>query len=162
VRAASKRTIRKKCIYNTTSIDHIEHSYNIVTSHLRRNNTLTKTYAKFPPRAIYAAVKRFLEQSPSEPLDIAVTFETLRDFETVADFLESLEAEHTITKGYTNESLEEYALKELTEKAQILGKQIVNKNEVILSQNEYSWLKLCERNWKKINRKADGWPLSLS
>jgi len=102
VRVTFKRNIRKKCVYNNASIDHTEHCYSIVISHLRRNKTLTKTYAKFPPRAIYAAVKRFLEQSTSEPLDIAVTFETLRDFDTVADFLESLQAEHTINKTYSD------------------------------------------------------------
>lgn len=159
MRTAFKRKIRKKCVYNNASIDHTEHCYNIVISHLRRNKTLTKTYAKFPPRAIYAAVKRFLAQSISEPLDIAVTFETLRDFETVADFLESLQAEHTITKGYTDESLADYALEELTEKAEILGKQIAGKNEVIVSRAEYTWLKLCERYYKKH---LNNWPLSLS
>lgn len=162
MRVTFKRTVKKDPFYNTASVDRVEHCYNIVISHLRRNNTLTKTYAKFPPRAIYAAVKRFLAQSKYEPLDIAVTFETLRDFETVADFLESLQAEHTITKDYTDESLEDYCLEELTEKAEILGKQIANKNEVIVSRAEYYWLKNCECQIKKMQRKSEGWPLNLS
>lgn len=161
MRAASKRTPGKKYSYNNASIDNTEHCYNIVISHLRRNNTLTKTYAKFPPRAIYAAVKRFLEQSLTEPLDIAVTFESLRDFDTVADFLESLETEPTINKTYSDAFLEDYALEELTEKAEILGKQISGKNEVIVSRAEYYWLKNCERQIKKMQRKSEGWPLNL-
>jgi hypothetical protein len=158
VRAASKRTVRKIPIYNNASVDHTEHCYNLVISHLRRNNTLTKTYKKFPPRAIYAAVNQFLERSPSEPLDIAVTFETLRDFDTVADFLDSLEAEHMINKNYSDACIEEACLTELQEKAEILGKKIAGRNEIIVSRAEYTWFKTCERNWKKTKRDLNGWP----
>ena len=161
MRAASKRIVRKDPILNAVSIDRIEHCYNVVCSHLRRVGSYHQTIRKFPPRAIYAAVKRVLENSPSEPLDIAVEFETLRDYSTVDAFIDSLVAAHMITKTRTDETLKDYALDELIEKAQIIGKQIANKNEVILSQNEYHWLKKCEYNWLKQKRQLNGLAQSL-
>jgi replicative DNA helicase len=169
VRASSKHPFRKDPIYN---ICHTEHCYNSVISHLRRNNTLTKTYAKFPPRAIYSAVKRFLEQSSSEPLDIAVTFEALRDYETVDAFLESLQAEHMINKTYSDATLEDMALtaleEQLAEHADILGKKIVNKHAATLAENEvaipeidYYYLKRRDAQLKKLEVAACGWTLSL-
>lgn len=158
MRAASKAKNRKDPIYNTASIDRVEHCFNVVCSHLRKIDSYKQTIRKFPPRAFYAAVKQVLEHSLTEPLDIAVDFEGLRDFSTVDAFLESLAEQHTITKGYTDEALTEYALAEITEKAEILGKQIANRNEVIVSRGEYAWLKTCERNWKKTKRDLNGWP----
>lgn len=146
-----RRIKRKNAIVNGVSVDRVEHCYNVVCSHLRKVGSYKQTNRKFPPRALYAAVKQVLEHSPSEPLDIAVDFEGLRDYSTIQAFLESLAEQHTITKGYTDESLADYALEELTEKAEILGKQIADKNEVVLSQNEYAWLKICECTYKNTS-----------
>ena len=160
MRAASKRNIKKHPFFNSASVDRVEHCYNIVSSHLRKVGTYNKTIKKFPPRAIYAAVKHYLERSPSEPLDIAVEFEQLRDFSTVDEFLESLQEQHTLAKDIDKQGYF-YALDEVEEKAAILGLKLLEKNEVAVNKNEYYFLLRCQKQFESLKRDSQGWPLSL-
>jgi len=89
-----------------------------------------------------------------------VTFEELRDFDTVDSFLEYLEGRYEI--GKADADVYDYALQEVEEKAEILKLQVIDpRKEVAVSRALYSWLRICERNWKAIQRKTDGWPVGL-
>jgi hypothetical protein len=160
VRAASKAKNRKDPILNAVSVDRVEHCYNLVTSHFRAMGTWNKTIVKFPPRAIYAAVKKFLERSPSDALDIAVSFEELRDFETVDGFIEYLEKQYEISKDHSDIAYD-YALEEVTQKVEILGLKLLDKNEVAVNKHEYYYLLRRDSEYKKLKKYANGWPLSL-
>jgi hypothetical protein len=164
VRAASKRTYIKKIKRKTAtskgvSIDRIEHNFNIVLSHLRQVGTYKQTLAKHNALVIYSCVRRCLENSESDMLDLAIEFEHLRDYDNIDDFIEHLEKQHSVSKTYSDATLEDMALTELKEHAEILNKQIISKHEIAVSRQEYAWLKICERTYKKH---LNGWPLSLS
>jgi len=146
---------------NGVSVDRVEHNYNIVMSHLRKVGTYKQTLAKHPAVVIYQCVRRCLENSPSDALDLAVEFEQLHTFDDSGDFISYLEKQHSLSKTYRDSVLEDMALTELTDHAKILGKKIANRNEVIISQNEYYWLKNCEGTLKKLCDNAGGWPQSL-
>ena len=95
-----KQRIRKKDLKpNTVPVERVEHYYSIVTAHLRAAGTWKKTVAKFPPRAIYGAVKQIIERL-SSTIDFCAEFEQLRDHETVQDFIESLHFSVTHTKQH--------------------------------------------------------------
>lgn len=142
---------------SNASPDRVEHAYNAVISHFRRQGTYQRINQKFPPKALYTAVRRVLERSLSEPSDIAATFEELRDFETVDDFLEHLEGRREISKS--DADVYDYALQEVEEKAEILQLQLIDpKKEVAVSRAKFIWFKTCERNWKKTRRDLNGWP----
>jgi hypothetical protein len=173
VRAASKRTYIKKIKRKTAtskgvSIDRIEHSFNIVLSHLRQVGAYKQTLAKHNVLVIYRCVRRCLENSESDMLDLAVEFEHLREYDNIDDFIEHLEKMHSVSKTYSNATLEDMALTELKEHADILGKKIVNKHAAMLGENEvaipeidYYYFKRRDAQLKKLERSASGWPLSL-
>ena len=145
-----RRIQKEPCAY-TLSKERIEHHYNAVISHLRAVGAYKKTLKKFPPRAIYAAVKRVLERSGTDPLDLAVEFEGLRDFDTVQDFLEDLEKRHMVSQDNGDDLAKSYAEEELEEKAEYLGK-------IVLDKHDFYWLKRCEVAFKKQQRNLNGWP----
>jgi len=173
VRAASKRTYIKKIRRKTltskgVSIDRIEHNFNIVLSHLRQVGTYKQTLAKHNVLCIYRCVRRCLENSESDMLDLAVEFEHLRDYDNIDDFIEHLEKLHSVSKTYSDAALQDILLTDLQEHADTLGKKIVNKHAAMLGENEvavheidYYYLKRRDAQLKKLERLASGWPLNL-
>jgi len=67
--------------------------YNRIKDHLSSNGTWAATAKKFPPNAIRSAVKAILKRIDYDPeyLDWGTIFESLKDFETVDDFIKDLE-----------------------------------------------------------------------
>ena len=173
MRATSKKTYIKKIRRKTVtskglSIDRIEHNFNIVMSHLRQTGTYKQTLTKHNALCIYAAVKRCLENSVADSLDIAVLFEELRDYDNIDDFMKHLEEQHFVSKTYRDDVIEDMALTELEEHASVLGKKIVSKHAVMLEENEvaipeidYFFLKRRDAQLKKLEVASGGWPLSL-
>jgi hypothetical protein len=159
VKSFCRKIKRKNTIVNGVSVDRVEHSFNIVLSHLRQVGTYKQTLAKHNALVIYACVRRCLENSESDMLDLAVEFEHFREYDNIDDFIEYLEKQHSVSKTYSDATLQDLALTELQEHAEILNKQIISKHEIAVSRQEYAWLKLCERTYKKH---LNNWPLSLS
>lgn len=164
MRAAFKKTyikkIRKKpATSNGLSVDRIEHNFNLILSHLRKVGSYEQTLKKHNPLVIYACVRRCLENS--DMLDLAVLFEHLREYDNIDDFIEYLEKQHSVSKTYRDATLEDMALTELQEHAEILNKQIISKHEIAVSSHEYYYLKRCESELRKLRRLSSGWPLSL-
>jgi hypothetical protein len=114
---------RKNTIVNGVSVDRVEHSFNIVLSHLRQVGTYKQTLIKHNVLVIYSCVRRCLENSESDMLDLAVEFEHLRDYDNIDDFIEHLEKQHAVSKTYSDATLQDMALTELKEHADILGKK---------------------------------------
>ena len=163
-----RRIKRKNASINGVSVDRVEHNFNIVLSHLRQVGTYKQTLAKHNVLVIYRCVRRCLENSESDMLDLAIEFEHLRDYDNIDDFIEHLEKQHSVSKTYSDAALQDLALTELKEHADILGKKIVNKHAAMLGENEvavheidYYYLKRRDAQLKKLEVKADGWPLSL-
>ncbi len=166
MRSAFKKTYIKKIRKQTVtskgvSIDRVEHSFNTVLSHLRQVGTYKQTLAKHNVLVIYSCVRRCLEHSASDALDLAIEFEHFREYDNTDDFIEHLEKQHAVSKTYCDAALEDMALTELKEHAEILNKQIISKHEIAVSRHEYYYLKRCESELQKLKHKNDGWPLSL-
>jgi len=68
-------------------------------------------------------VKKCLENSPSDALDLAVEFEHFREHENIDDFIESLQKQHSVSTRYSNAAIEDMALTELQEHAENLRRQ---------------------------------------
>jgi len=138
--------------------ERVRHFYDLVCVHLQNRGTWKKTVVKFPPNAVYTAVRRVLERkNPDFDWDI---FEHLREFSTINEFLEWLESEHQIEPDYEKEALE-YAKAQLHRDAEALNKKIVNQHDRVISLQQYEWLKRQERELQALKRDAKGWPLSL-
>ncbi len=159
---------RKGTIINGVSVDRVEHNFNLVLSHLRQVGTYERTLKKHNVLVIYQLVRRCLENSESDKLDLAVEFEHLHDFDNTDDFIDYLEKQHSISKTYRDAVLKDMALTELEEHADILNKKIVNKHAVVLGENEvaipeidYYYFKRRDAQLKKLEVAACGWPLSL-
>jgi hypothetical protein len=132
-------------------------------SHLRRVGTYKQTLAKHKALVIYTCVRKCLENSSSDSLDLAVEFEHLKNFENIDDFIEYLEKQHTISKSYSDGLRRDLALEDLQEHAKNLGRtvQIIDKNEVVINKDEYFYLKRLEERVKELSETANHWPLSL-
>ena len=156
MRAASKKNLRKDPFYNTASVDRVEHYLDSVINHLTARGTLKPTLAKFRYLGLKTAVRRLLNSGFSDAVDFQTCFETLRDFDDIQSWLESLqlEVEGRIQRGYSIEELKEGKLAEVKEDANRLGMVILDKKEhVRLLENE--------RKYFGLIRSADGWLLSL-
>jgi hypothetical protein len=156
VRAASKIKIRKDPFYNAVSVDRVEHYLDSVINHLTARGTLKPTLAKFRYLGLKTAVRRLLNSGFSDAVDFQTCFETLRDFDDIQSWLESLQLEYEgrIPRGYSIEELKEGKLAEVKEDAKRLGM-------VILDKKEYVRLLENERKYFGLIRSAGGWPLSL-
>ena len=161
MRRFSRRIHKKHVSVNGVSVDKVEHNFNVVMSHLRQVGMYRQTLAKHNALVIYRCVRRCLENSPSDALDLAVEFEQLREFDNIGDFLEHLERQHAVSKTYSEALLEDLALEDLKEKASILGLKILEKNEVAVGKNEYYYLKRLEQQMKKLKQNSKKWTLSL-
>lgn len=163
-----RRIKRKNASINGVSVDRVEHNFNIVLSHLRQVGTYKQTLAKHNVLVIYRCVRRCLENSESDMLDLAVEFEHLREYDNIDDFIEHLEKQHLVSKTYSDAALQDILLTDLKEHAESLGKKIVNKHAAMLGENEvavheidYYYLKRRDAQLKKLEVAAGGWPLSL-
>jgi hypothetical protein len=156
VRAASKRLVRKDPFYNKASVDRVEHYLDSVINHLTARGTLKPTLTKFRYLGLKTAVRRLLNSGFSDAVDFQTCFETLRDFDDIQSWLDSLqlEVEGRIPRGYSIEELKEGKLAEVKEDAKRLGM-------VVLDKKEHARLVENERKYFGLVRKADGWPLSL-
>lgn len=113
--------------------ERIEHYYNLVESHLKDLGVWEETIRKFPPQAIRAAVRRVLQIiadafeagiSTMEPqdLDWGSTFERLRDYDTVEDFIGALQTEGVIPVDRNELALSE-AIRVVTEAENVVLKK---------------------------------------
>ena len=143
----------KKSFHQTVSTPQQERYFSIV-----RNS---RNWKKSELTVIYKAVKAILERYVSNPnsqpdlLDWAVEFQLFPDYSySISAFLTHLEDEKKIPDPEYSESIVSDAEEELEFKAAVLGKYV-------LDSNEYHFLKKIEHNWKAVQRKSDGWPLSL-
>ncbi len=108
------------------SDDRVNSAYDNVKSHLKKSGKWGVTVRKFPD--IKHIVKEVLEREPTAELDLAIDFETLRDYDFLEDWFEWLEFERKIPRDYTRWALN-HALEELEEKAEYLGRAVVPKYE---------------------------------
>jgi hypothetical protein len=143
----------KKSYHQTVSTPQLERYFSVV-----RNS---RNWTKAELQVIYKAVKAIMERYTSNPnsqpdmLDWQVEFQLFPDYAYSIDaFITHLEDEKKIPDAEYSESIVSDAEEELFFKAAVLGKYV-------LDSKTYYWLKNCERNWKKIKRDADAWPLSL-
>jgi hypothetical protein len=131
--------------------ERIEHYYNIVESHLRGLGVWEETVRKFPPQAIRAAVRRILQiiadafeagVSTMEPeeLDWGSTFERLRDYDTVDDFVGALQTEGVIPVDRRELALSE-AIRVVTEA-----------ENIVLKRPEYEELRKFKENYERLER----------
>ena len=156
MRAASKRKLRKTPIDNTASVDRVEHYLDSVINHLTARGTLKPTLTKFRYLGLKTAVRRLLNSGFSDAVDFQTCFETLRDFDDIQSWLESLQLEYEgrIPRGYSIEELKEGKLAEVKEDANRLGM-------VILDKKEHARLLENERKYFSLVKNASGWPLNL-
>jgi hypothetical protein len=143
----------KKIFRQTVSTTQLERYFSVV-----RNS---RNWSQLELTVIYKAVKTILERYTSNPnsqpdlLDWQVEFQLFPDYSfSINAFLTHLENEKRIPDPEYSEAIVSDAEEELEFKAAVLGKYV-------LDSKSYNWLKTCERNWKKIKRNADSWPLSL-
>lgn len=151
-----RRIKRKNTIVNGVSVDRVEHYLDSVINHLTARGTLKPTLAKFRYLGLKTAVRRLLNSGFSDAVDFQTCFETLRDFDDIQDWLDSiqLELEGKSTEGYSIEDLKEGKLIEIKEDAQRLG-------HVVLSKKEYVRLVDNEGKYFSALKQADGWSFSL-
>ena len=156
MRVFSKRHHKKNVSVNGVSGDRVEHYLNSVINHLSARGTLKPTLAKFRYLGLKAAVQCLLKSGFSDAMDYQTCFESLRDFDDIQSWLDSLqmELEGRNPHHYSTDELKECKLAEVTEDAKRLGM-------VILDKKEYARLLDNERKYFGLIRKADGWPLSL-
>lgn len=111
-------------------------------------------------RRVYPAIRAVLERMTQSPkadpdlFDWAVEIQTLFDYEFLDDWIESLEAEGKLFQAEFSQAVLDYAEQELSEHAAALGKYV-------LDSKEYHFLKTRDERLRKLEKKADGWPLSL-
>lgn len=155
MRAASKR-IPKNPKSNIGSVDRVEHYLNSVINHLTARGTLKPTLTKFRYLGLKTAVRRLLDSGFSDAVDFQTCFESLRDFDDIQSWLDSLllELEDRIPQRYSMEDLKDGKLAEIKEDAKRLGM-------VVLDKKELARLVDNERKYFSSVKKADGWPLSL-
>lgn len=121
-------------------------AYTRVETHLKKHRKWGATLSKFPD--IRHIVKKVLEREPSAELDLAVEFDTLRDYDFLEDWFGQLEWDHKIPRDYTRWAFD-HALEELEEKADYLDRVVVQKFEYD------RFLRLDER-YGKLDRKLGG------
>lgn len=103
------------------------------------------TLSKYPD--IRHIVKKVLEREPSAELDLAVEFETLRDYNFLEDWFGWLEWERKIPRDYTGWAFD-HGLEELEEKAEYLGR-------AILPKSEYARLLRLDERYGKLDRELN-------
>lgn len=148
----SKQTFSTK----TANDERIDHYLERVVSHLSARGTLKPTLTKFRYIGLKAAVKRLLESGFSDTADYQTCFESLRDFDCIDTWLQSIQSELTgyVPRSYLAEDLQNAKLLEVKADAERLG-------QVVLDKKEYSRLLVNETKYFETIRKAEGWPISL-
>jgi hypothetical protein len=138
----------------SVSQERLEHAYQSAVSHLRALGTLQKTVSKYRPKSIYRAVEMYLE-ALGDSCDLNSAIEELRDYDDIDEWLN---AQVPQTTRYSDSAIEDYALEELHEKAQVLGVKILGKGEVAVKRQELEFLKKQASNWKRHQASLNGWP----
>lgn len=153
--AKKKKTNRPKPIYKK-DVPKADLYLNRVISHLTETGTLKPTLAKFRYLGLKAAVARFFASGFSDTVDYQTCFESLREFDDIQSWLDSiqLELEGRVSRNYSLEELEEASLESLKDDAKRLG-------VIVLGKNEYARLIANERRYFKLIRNSDGWAASL-
>jgi len=105
-------------------IERVDRYYSFVENHLRERGIWEETLRKFPPNAIRAVVVRILQlfedfYRDPETLDWGSTFEGLRDYERIADFIGALQ-----TQGIVPVDKSELALEEAIRTVEEAGKRV--------------------------------------